>query len=172
MNGRAFPHAERRRCNRRVKSTNLCAEANTALEFKSRERTQGRSSDPRYPDSTIIKVRNASGADRQRFDVLGLDAPIIHPLENLQAFKNEPALIGAVPESPTHRGKFAILLEPAAANEIACYTRVGGGAVARLNVVNEAHQYADITHSHADYLEGCPNGPARILWKQPGTGVK
>lgn len=144
MNARAFPRAERCCCNTGVKSHALCAEANAALDLK----------------------------DHQRFNVPILDQPIIHPLENLQAFKNEPALIGVVPISPIHRGKFAILLEPVAANQIAHYACVGGVTVARLNVVDEAHHFADVAGGHSDYLESCPSGAATIIRKQPGTGTK
>jgi len=140
-----------------------------ALDFKARQRSQQQSSHPRHPSSTIIKIRNQTGADRERFDVVALESPIIPPADNLQAFKGEPAINGVVPQGGEH---FAILLEPVPAGQIARYACVSGVTVARVNVLDEAHQYADIAHDTCQYLESCPSGGAAILWRESGTGVK
>ena len=42
-----------------------------------------------FRQSGIVKVRNKSGADRDRFDVLMIDDPIIGPTDNLQQYKNQ-----------------------------------------------------------------------------------
>ena len=143
-----------------------------ALDLKARQQSRGGQSEPRFPNSGIVKVRNASGSDRDRFDVLGLVAPIIDPLANLQAFKNEPTLIGVKPEDPTHRGKFAILLEPVKAGEIAHYACVSGVTPARVYVEKEWHDRADVFSGEPSCLKCGERGAATILWKQPGKGVK
>lgn len=64
-----------------------------------------------FRQTGIIKVKNQSGADRERFDILGASIPIILPNENLQEFKNRVKLAGVVPTTD-HLGEFLILLEP------------------------------------------------------------
>jgi hypothetical protein len=38
------------------------------------------------PDRTRVRIRNDSGADRARFDVLGVSGPLFTPTENLVEF--------------------------------------------------------------------------------------
>ena len=40
----------------------------------------------------VISVRNLSGVDRNRFEVLGIDKPIVEPGENLETFKRSAGL--------------------------------------------------------------------------------
>ena len=49
------------------------------------------------PECTRVKVRNDSGADRSRFDVLGISGPLFTPTDNLAEFLRAPKLIGATP---------------------------------------------------------------------------
>ena len=43
-----------------------------------------------------IMVKNNTGADRDRFDVLGISGPIISPADNLVEFQNRVAMVGVV----------------------------------------------------------------------------
>ena len=62
--------------------------------------------------TTVVKVRNTSGADLDRFAVLALSDPIITPTDNLQEFKNRPNFTGVAPADPTKCKTYCILLEP------------------------------------------------------------
>lgn len=142
-----------------------------ALDFKARQRNVDQRSEPARLSTTVIKVRNQSGSDRLRFEVLGLDGPIIGPDENQESFQNELAFNGVVPQAGAHRGKFAILLEPVAADAIAHRACVAGVTVALVRISDPGHQYADIAPDACEYLESCESGGALILWKHQDEGV-
>jgi hypothetical protein len=112
-----------------------------------------------------VLVRNESGADRERFDVLGIEGPIIERVDNEEEFKQRVALRGVVPSSP-HLGKFAILLDPAKDQAIvrAC---VDGVSVVRVRMNDEAHQFADVELGQASQLGSADGGTARLLWVEP-----
>jgi hypothetical protein len=143
-----------------------------ALDFKARQRNQGQSAQPGQRSSTILKVRNDSGAARLRFEVLGLAEPIISPELNAQAFQNEPTFTGVTPQDPDHRGRFAILLEPVEADQIAPAC-VEGVTVALVQILDSNHPYADIARDQdtCEYLVSGDSGAAAILWKLADQGV-
>ena len=145
----------------------------TAYGFRSSRQNLRRQLQPEFRDTDIILVRNDSGADRQRFDILGIDSVIFTPTDNLQEFQNRPALTGIVPDIDDHIGKFVILLEPVAGGKIV-RAAVGGLCVARIDVASdeEWYGYADISDNDAEKLKGAPHGAAQILWKEEGTGTK
>ncbi len=136
-----------------------------ARDFQDRQRTARRDAVREQRDTGIVLVRNESGEDRERFDVLGIEGPIIERIDNEDEFKQRVALRGIVPSSP-HPGKFAILLEPAKDQAIvrAC---VDGVCVVRVRMVDEAHTSADVAVGVASRLESGDSGTARLLWVEP-----
>ena len=68
--------------------------------------------------SGIVLVKNSSGADRDRFDILGIDGPIIAPTDNPDEFKNRVTIDGITPAMADHTGQFVILAEPIASGAI------------------------------------------------------
>ena len=48
-------------------------------------------------NATIVTVRNDSGAARDRFDVLGIDAPVFPPDDSLEAFQRGVVIAGVKP---------------------------------------------------------------------------
>lgn len=125
------------------------------------------------PQTGIVRLKNASGQDRQRFDVLGVDDVFPYPTPDPSAFKAGPVLHGVKPYLDTHRGKFAILLEPAPNGSIvsAC---VSGISIAKINVEQgqEWMEYADVKDQDAGCLQARCHGAAKIFWREPGTGVR
>ena len=145
----------------------------TARGFRNAQQNFRRQQQPEFRDTDIVLVRNDSEADRQRFDVLGVDNIIFSPTANLQEFQNRPALTGIVPDIDYHIGKFVILLEPAADGKIV-RAAVGGLCVARIEVVSgeEWYGYADIYDTDAEKLKSAPHGAAQIIWRETGAGTK
>jgi len=142
-----------------------------ARDFHSRKLGQEQGSQPAGRHSGIIFVRNDSGADRQRFDVLGIDTPIFTPSDAPDTFKNAVALAGVTPTAADHTGKFVVLLEPVASGAIG-RAMLAGVTPARVNVTDSGNQYADVEDGHCGELLGGLSGTAQILWKEDGTGVK
>jgi hypothetical protein len=116
----------------------------------------------------IVKVRNQSGADRERFDVLGVDAPIILPSENLKEFKNRVTLVGVAPTTD-HLGEFLVLLEPLKVGAIGRGI-VAGVTLARLLVnPSQPYDFAQVIPGNSHALRNQPHGSARVLWVE-GAG--
>jgi hypothetical protein len=111
----------------------------------------------------IVPIKNCSGGDRRRFDILGIDTPIFTPADNLDVFQNRPGLVGVVPQSENHLHRFAVLLRPVAENDTAPGCIVGMVPI-RLDVTSESHEFAHIADDACDHMvsdsTGCP-----ILWK-------
>jgi hypothetical protein len=120
----------------------------------------------------LIRVRNTSGANCDRFNILGLSAITISPNENLESFQTTPAIDGVGPNRDSHTGKFGILLKPLPQNTIGPAI-IAGVTVCQVEVVEEIHQFADVgTSSTRTQLTSGWVGAAEILWKEEGTGVK
>jgi len=126
--------------------------------------------------ATILQVKNTTGYDRDRFDVLGIDSVFPLPAANLNAFKNGPVLHGVLPAAGTHEGNFVVLLEPLANGKIgaAC---VAGVCIARI-IVNDIDEnerlYAEINPGDHGALRTSTGGygSARVLWREAAAGTR
>jgi hypothetical protein len=115
-------------------------------------------------------VSNGSGADLDRFAVLGLDGALIDPSTGPDEFAERPGFSGVAPTSDhVGNGKFAILLEPAASDEVAMAC-IAGACVCKLNITSADDAFADADSGTTAALVTGPSGPVQILWKESGTG--
>ena len=142
-----------------------------ARDLQGRQQEIGGATRREFRQTGIVLVKNSSGADRDRFDVLGVDGVIFTPTDNLDEFKNQVVLKGITPAEDDHLGRFVVLLEPLADGEIgrAC---VDGVCPARIDVQDADDRFADVKDADAASLLGGAFGAASILWKEDGTGVK
>ena len=143
-----------------------------ALDYRQRTAHIGQGSQPSFAQASIILVRNASGSDRERFDVLGVDVPVIDPASNEEAFKNRLALAGVVPVAG-HEGLFVVLAEPLASGAIGRAFAAGVCPV-RVDVPDGEGEwgFAEIAGGVTANLVAHPQGSASILWRAGGTGVQ
>jgi len=113
----------------------------------------------------IVLVRNDSGADRQRFDILGIGGPVIRRVDNPDSFKNQIAIKGVTPTA-THAGRFVVLLEPVKAGSFArgC---VHGVCLARVRMNREDDGFAEVKENQISRLESGGAGSAALLWVEP-----
>jgi hypothetical protein len=122
----------------------------------------------------VIPVRNDSGADRNRFDVLAHDGAVFASGDNLPQFKSRPALAGVVPAYPEHYGRFVVLQEPVKSGRIAL-AMVAGVTGVQLNLADgdavNGHEWADIDDGQAGRLRSGATGAARVLEKSTSSGV-
>ncbi len=140
-----------------------------ARDFQGRQMGQEQGATPTGKNAGTVLVRNDSGADRERFDILGIDGPIFTPDDDEDAFKNQVALAGVVPTLNDHAGKFVILLEPLASSELG-WAYISGACLVLLDVGDESHTFADVADNDCDVLKTAATGSAQILWKEEGTG--
>ena len=140
-----------------------------ARDFKARRQSSSRTPGFHFQQTGIVSVKNASGGDRERFEVLGIDRPIFTPADNLLSFQNQIAFVGVTPTEEDHLGGFVVLLEPLRDGMIgqAC---LSGVTPVRLNVLDEEHDWADIEDGETDSLKTDTAGSAFILWKEDASG--
>ncbi|GAB4108769.1 MAG: hypothetical protein Kow00105_16560 [Phycisphaeraceae bacterium] len=123
----------------------------------------------------IVYVKNDSGADQDRFAVLGIDTPIILPGDSEsggheEEFKRQVALSCVVPVVPTHTGRFVILTEPLADGAIG-RAYVDGVCVVRLRVPNNLNTgtQADVVDNDSTVLELKAGAAAQVIWREEVT---
>ena len=129
----------------------------------------GRSATAGTKQAGVVLVRNDAGADAARFDVLGIDSPVISPTDNLDEFSREVALACVAPTAADHAGAFVVLQEPIAAGKLGRAV-VDGVTPARVNISDEKHRFAAIEDGNSTSLVSRAIGPVSILWAEAGTG--
>lgn len=123
-------------------------------------------------DANLVLVKNASGADRARFDVLGIDAPIILPGGaggNPEGFAERVALSCIAATEADHADRFVMLIEPLKSGAIG-RARITGVCPAKIQIDDEAHTTAGVKDAGTVLTSGKPG--VTLLWKEAGTGVK
>ena len=126
--------------------------------------------EPPQQQSGVIWVKNGTGNDRGRFDVVGLSTPIVQPSENLDEFKRQVTFAGVSPALPTHLHQFAVLQDAVPDGEIGRAV-VSGVTAVQVDVQHEGDTTAGVADgTFASLKSGLPG--AAILWKESGTGTK
>lgn len=141
-----------------------------AKDFRQRTQNRGTRHQPELQQPGILLVKNDSGTDLNRFEVLGIERPLFLPSENLFSFQNQLAVIGGKPDEANHLGRFVVLQEPLRHGMIG-RGLLSGVTPVRLNVMDEDHDWADVEQDETDSLKTNDSGSAFILWKEPpGSG--
>lgn len=117
--------------------------------------------------SALVRVLNDTGAGLDRCSVVGLDGPVFTPTDSEDAFLREVAFRGVTPTVADHSGRFAVLLEPIAPDTIG-RAWVAGVCPVKVDVIDEAHGYADVTDGDGTKLTSSHIGTAQILWFEGG----
>jgi len=119
-----------------------------------------------------VLVRNGSGADRSRFDILGIDDAIFDPDTALKSFKREVAVVGDTPDEDDHLARFVVLQEPLASGKCG-WGMVAGITPVQINVADAGEaDFADIADGVTSYLTTGASGSAYVLWRNGvGTGT-
>jgi hypothetical protein len=143
----------------------------TTKRFRAQQQRQGNgeTKPPPWP-LTITLVENGTEDDLDQFAVLGINAPLIPPADDADTFAEKVRLAGVEPtEDHVGNGKFVILLEPAAAGDVALCC-IAGATICKVNIVSEDDEFADAeSGTTAELLSGSA-GPIQILWKEEGVG--
>jgi hypothetical protein len=119
---------------------------------------------------TIVQVKNTSGADRDRFNVLGIDAVFPTPTNNLNAFKAGPVIEAITPATASHLSKFVILLAPAKDDAIVP-AAIAGVAVVQIDILETTDPFCDVKDGDPTQLESNAVGGSTILWPNPPSST-
>ena len=141
-----------------------------AEDFRRRQESNTQTAQPQFRQAGIVRVKNASGADRERFEILGVDRPIFTPSDNLETFQNDVLLVGVQPVLEDHAGKFVVLLEPLASGQIGRAV-VSGVCPVKIQVNEDSDKFAEVQDGNSHQLKSTGSGSATILWKEAGTGA-
>jgi hypothetical protein len=112
-----------------------------------------------------VLIRNQSGSNRNRFDVLGLSNVLVTPTQNAQEFASRYAFNAALPAA-AHAGKFAVLQEPVKSNAMGLALIVGVTPVLVTRPTGETSEIVGLKAGQT-YLEAGLSG-AQILWEDSG----
>jgi len=117
------------------------------------DRTSARSTD-------IIKVRNDSGADRVRGEIVGFNGSALSECT--------PENIWLIGEEAEPDAGFGVLRYNCGTSEfVEC--QVSGVCIARVDVSDASHKYAKVPAAGGYVLESAESGPVALLYN-PGTG--
>ena len=146
-----------------------------AQDFLRRQRSISQEPPQSFRQASIVLVRNNSGTDRSRGEILGITSPIISPTDNLNEFKKRVALDCGTPSPSQHIARFVVLLEPVAGGKIGRAV-IAGVVPAYIYVYDDCHEWADVhpapTGDEAYHLTSAQYGGAPNLVKESGTGHK
>jgi len=117
------------------------------------------------PSGVILTVKNSSGSDCGRFEILGLDSPVFPPEDNTADFSRGPVMSAVTPADPNHRGSFVVLLEPIADGAVG-RAIIQGAAYVQVDITDTDHEWADVTDGETEYLTSGATGSARIIWHE------
>lgn len=134
----------------------------TIHRSKANEQAIGGRSKPQFRDFDVVKVKNDSGSDRDQYEILGLNGPLVLPEENEVEFRRQVAFNGVTP-TDAHSGRFCILLDAIPDGEIGRAV-VSGCVAVQIKVFDEADEFADVDDGDPTALISSATGPAGILW--------
>ena len=162
----------------RIPARTFNAFVDAAIDHQHRQRSSQTTAPPRSmagdasPNAgNVVLIRNDSGQDRQRFEILGIDAPVFLPADHLEEFQRQIALACVVPVLDEHADRFVILSEPVRAGAIG-RAWAGGVCPVQVAVDDETFMFAELQDGDATALKAASSGPITILWIDAGTGIK
>jgi hypothetical protein len=153
----------------RIPADTFNAFVDAAVAYQATRTSRQADGGANLPTAGVIIVRNDSGADQDRFAVLGIGTPLILPTENAAAFQERVAMALVAPDADAHVDRICILQEPIAAGKLGRGLILGITPV-RLNVQAEDDRVAAVVTGETSSLKTGSTGAARILWKEAGTG--
>lgn len=121
---------------------------------------------------SLVWIKNDSGADLPIYGVVGLDALVVTPSDDLVSFK-QPIITfeGVTPATGTHDNRYAITTAPIANGNIGPAV-IDGMVQVQVNKQRDADAVAAIKNGDNTQLLAGTVGHARILWSETGTGTK
>lgn len=151
-----------------LSATEINAWNAAALEHRGNSQSQTAPRGRQLP-AGVVFVKNTTGGARKRFDVLALKQAVLDSAK--PDYKRSPAFDGVQPDpenTPEHRSRVAILLEPAADGKFGRAAIFGQFAMP-IEVLDTGHTRARVLDDHT--LQSGFFGPVRIL-AAPETGTK
>jgi hypothetical protein len=122
-----------------------------------------------FDPANLVLVRNDTGAARVPFSVLKPSGVLVDPATYPHDVRRRPAFSGVAPAAATD--PFLVTIDPLADGQIG-RAAAAGVVVCQVNVTDATHGYAQPAAGDPTGLASASGGPAQILYKPTGTGVK
>lgn len=121
----------------------------------------------------IVLVKNATGTNLSRGQVIGLDTPIVGPqIESGGPYWHQVALTGITPTADHVPDVCAIARESIPSGKIG-YATISGACQTRVYMQSSTHTCAACQAGNTSYLQSRMNGGARIIWvSSTATGIQ
>ena len=155
----------------RIKAPTMNAMLDAARAERARRHAEESNLIREAAQTGICYVKNSSGGNLDRFNILGIDDFIIAPADNANEFKRRPMFVGDTPADADHVDNIVILLEPIANGKIG-RAAAAGVVHCQINMTDATHKYAVITDGDATKLTSNADQGFRILRAASGTGTK
>lgn len=123
-------------------------------------------------DSSVMLVRNTSGYDLPFLAIVGLEAPVLDPVEsavNQQFLLNHLVQEITWPPRNEHRGRFAVLLNGIRVGEYGP-ARISNQQLVAVEDTVRVGQFVDVMEDarpRENILSRVPGGSAKVLWTGP-----
>jgi len=150
-----------------ARAWNACLDAAEA----NRDGVSGGGRNVQFRQADIVLVKNSSGSDVSRFNILGISGVIFTPTDSLKEFQNQVAFTGVTPTETNHKGQFLVCLDAIKNGKIG-RAWIAGVAQVQVSIASAADQFCDVKNSDRTQLKSATEGSSRILWKPSGTGTK
>ncbi len=145
----------------------LNAALQNRVEASVRERETGATRSEnhvRAPLGTLIRVKNTSATDMERFAIAAITSPVIDPDSTTQG-QRDPTMGVDAPAWPSVLGTFCVLQEAIAAGKLG-FAIFSGVAVANVNHIQAADRCAAPDPVDPTRLRTCDTGEVKLV----GTG--
>ena len=118
-----------------------------------------------------IPVRNDTTSGISRWQILGIDGPVITPTDNESEFAHRIILSAVAPVAPDHEGRFVIAAGAIPAGGVG-QAYMSGICLVKVNVTDEdtERHCAEIIDLDSAKLAAVHRGSAEILWREGSTG--
>lgn len=114
----------------------------------------------------MVQVRNATGGTRGRFSIMGIDGATIEPHNAFGEFISRTRFNVIDPTADHAGGRYVVLAEPIGAGRVGRAYLWGPVPVA-VEMVDEAHLFADCEDGNTEALVSAEAGPVRLVYIQP-----
>lgn len=120
-----------------------------------------------------VLMKNGTGAERDRYEIAGIDAPWFDPATDLIEFKYRVAVTGVTPSVPTHNGRFGVFQEKTAANQPGL-VKMSGVTQVQVDIQSVGDSYCDVKDGSYSELVSNSTGGSMILLPNPpdSTGIQ
>lgn len=128
---------------------------------------------PQYSPPVTLRIRNDSGEDRKKFEVLCINEIVGSEIQNTAEQARIILLSGINPNTGVSRHRPCVLLQdcPAGGDRYADFV-MSGLCIAKVDILDTGHNCVELVNGDPTKLQSAKDGPGQIIFAGSGTGEK